>query len=384
MSDNFKINKDKIINDYYKCIGTFKNCEMLYKNKNDFTITENDNEEEREIKKGRTDDLLSNLGKVGEKAFKYIFALEILNLYPNIDTNSFETFFRKENPLKDFALKHGIDKNDKELTNILDYKDANNQKSHNFDYWFSIINLTMKDTINKFKKYIEYVSQSKILIDYCEKENEYNYYYDYYKEYFVPFLASIFPDIDLRGFDDFPHLTEKQLNKITTTKREVIKKSGDIFTRFRYASNNPDKKVFSLDEIYDIINDLTSFIEIIHQNNDNLNFDLNRIYSKRKMIEYKEKFDMTEEEIKNLYSLDLENIDIEIAITNGYNYNSIKNILSLGIEKNDLLDIMHEGLNARNILYFKSIGITDYKKMRDLLNEYIDDGIEINKKIYQK
>lgn len=375
MSTNYEINKKTILNDYYKCIGAYENCELLY-NENYLKIKDTDSVEDILIKKGRKEDLLSNLGKVGEKAFKYIYGLEILKTYPNIDANSFETFFRKENALKDFAEKHGISRDDERIINLLNYSDANNQKAHNFDYWFSIIKVIMDSTRENLKKFMEYKLQTKMLIKYCEDENEY-IFDPFYKEYSLPFLIAIFPGTDLKNLETIPSLKEKQLNRIIKTKREVIRNSGDIFTRFRYASNNPDNLVLSLDKIFDIITDIKEFIELVHNNNDNLDLNLEKEYAKKILLEYKDKLDLTEEEIKGLCDLD---IDLEPVLANGYNYTEVRRLLNIGISKEELPFVLSQRLNTRNILFFRNIGITDYITMREKLDEYILNGEIISKK----
>lgn len=47
MKSNYEINKDKILDDYYKCIGSFINCQNLYKRKSNYTIKKKDSEEDK-------------------------------------------------------------------------------------------------------------------------------------------------------------------------------------------------------------------------------------------------------------------------------------------------------------------------------------------------
>ena len=141
---NYEKNKEKIMDDFYKCIGTFENYKLLYGNKQ--TILDvylSDSDELKKIKKGRTEDLLSNLGKVGEKAFKYIFGLRILELYPNLSEEEFDKFFRKKGPLKDMANKKGINDNSEEFQKIINYEDFNKKENHNYHYWYLIIQTLM-------------------------------------------------------------------------------------------------------------------------------------------------------------------------------------------------------------------------------------------------
>ena len=157
---NYEINKQKIIDDYYLCLGAFQNCNELYQKRENFEILKDDTPSQIGIKKGRKADLLSNLGKVGEKAFKYIIGLENLRTYPNQDLNNFEMLWKKPNALKDFAKKHGIDEDNPNFIELKNYYDENNQKAHNFAYWFLVINIIMKDISKKFEQYMIYMIQS--------------------------------------------------------------------------------------------------------------------------------------------------------------------------------------------------------------------------------
>ena len=129
MKSNYDINKEKIIDDYYKCIGSFRNCEELYNKKKNYKILNTDTYEQKRIKKGMQEDLLSTLGKVGEKAFKYIIGLENLRINPNQDEATFEALWRKPNTLKEFAKKHGIADTHPKFIELLNYHDDNNQKA---------------------------------------------------------------------------------------------------------------------------------------------------------------------------------------------------------------------------------------------------------------
>lgn len=376
---NYEINMQKILEDYYLCLGTFVNCSELYANKESFQIVNTDTLEQIAIKRGREADLLSNLGKVGEKAFKYIIGLENLALYPNQDPNSFELLWKKVNVLKDFAKKHGIDENDPRFQELLNYNDENNQKAHNFDYWFSVMDLIIKDTSELFEKYMRYTIQSKMLIKECVENNEFKYtYITNYEdriELALPFRVAIFPNLLELRYDNVPSVPEAMLKIMIKTRKESFKKNGDIFTRLRYASNNPNHLKFNLDEVHEIIKNIVTFIQMIHENNNNLDFDLNKSFAKYKALEYKEYLNLPEEEIENLFSLDLTGNELALtAFESNYSYSSIKRLLDIGVPKQDIRKVMREGLYARSVEYFFNRGITDYSKMREYLDYFIENG----------
>ena len=369
--DNYTQNKNKVLDDYYKCIGAYRNCKSLYNNKNNYQLKRNDTEEEKLIKKGIEEDILSNLGKVGEKAFKYIIGLEKLKITPNADLTSFEEFFKKTGPLKEFAEKHGISREDERIKDLLDYEDENHQKSHNFDYWYTVLETITPKITQKFKKYIEYKAQSNMLIYYCNHENEFEYENDYYKQFSLPLIAAVFPKIIEYSYDNVPTLTKKQLKFILATKRESIKQSGDIFTRLRYSDNNKTNKTFNLTEINNLINLIIGFVEMIHENNDDLDFDLDLAFSKKRLKTLKEIFEISDKEIDNIYSLNLP-VDEYVTIfsNNIYSYASIKRILDLGLTKEELFEVMQEQMHAKDIKPYLEKGIRDFRKIREIIDEY--------------
>lgn len=383
MKSNYDINKEKILDDYYKCIGSFLNCEELYKKKAKYKIKKTDTEEEKSIKKGRQEDLLSTLGKVGEKAFKYIIGLENLRINPNQDEASFEALWKKPNTLKDFAKKHGIPETNPQFIELLNYHDDNNQKAHNFDYWFSVINLLMKKTSEKLEKFITYTIQTDVLIKYCKQNDEFKYYGVYidseYEELSLAFRAALFPYLINMQYDNVPCVSEEEMKKIIKLQRKIIKKNGDIFTRLRYASNNVTNIHFNIDEVFELISIFINFIKMIHENNDSLDFDLDKNYAKIQALKHKEYLNVSEEEINNLFSLDIMGTELALTIfETNYSYKGIKDLLEVGVKKEDLRKVMREGLTARVIKEFFKRGITDYYEMRNIIDKYLDETYKEN------
>ena len=379
MSSNYESNFKRIMEDYYICLGAFNNCTTLYKlNMKSDNLIEDKNEA-KEIKKGMEADLLSNLGKVGEKAFKYIIGLENLKLYPNQDEYSFELLWKKTNVLKDFAKKHGINEDDKRFIALINYYDENNQKAHNFDYWYSVIDLIMPEISHKFYKFMEYTIQTKTLLEYCEDNDEFrNTYilnYDDIDEVSLPLRAAIFPNLVELQFNNFPSAPGFQVEWMIKSRLEAMKRNGDIFTKLRYASNNPTHQKFNLDEVYNLMKSIVDFIKMIHQANNDLNFDLLKYYAKNKSIELSKILKVSEEEINNLFSLDLTGQELALTIyETNYSYSNLKKLLDIGVPKADLRKVIREGLQSRAIAYFYSLGITDYGKMSELIEYYNKHG----------
>lgn len=387
---NYELNMRKIIDDYYKCIGSFYNCYKLYEQKDNNLIIISDMKEQVAIKKGMQEDLLSNLGKVGEKAFKYIIGLENLTINPNQDENTFESLWKKSSALKEFARKHGIEETNEKLIELINYHDDNNQKGHNFHYWFSVMNTTMPSISNKFEKYMEYNIQSKILINDCHEKEEFKYTYELNYENItdlaLPFRAAIFPNLLELKYESIPSIPKNILAMMIKSRKKAIKKNGDIFTRLRYASNNQNNLSFDINEVFNLIKNIIVFISMIHENNNNLNFDLNKAFAKYKALEYKEYLGMSEEEIKNIFTLDLTGTELALtAFENNYSYENIKKLLEIGVPKEDLRKVIRERLQSRTVKYFFDMGIRNYEKMRSYLDYYIENGnVPLEEKRYKK
>ena len=165
MSENYRIKMENIIGDYYLCLGTFNNCVELYNKRESFEINNTDPDDIRKIKQAQIYDLMSNLGKVGEKALKYIIALQKVKVAPNEDLKSLEAVYKGDNAMRYFAKQLGFDIDNTDIQEIFDYKDYNNQKSHNFDYLFLIIERLIPEQFNKFKNYVLYDIQSRLMKD---------------------------------------------------------------------------------------------------------------------------------------------------------------------------------------------------------------------------
>ena len=389
MKTNYEINKEKIMDDYYKCIGAFINCEKLFKDRESYKIIKGTPKEEKLTKQGIQEDILSNLGKVGEKAFKYIIGLENLKINPNQDENTFESLWKKNNTLKEFAKKHGIKEDNKRLEQLLNYIDDNNQKAHNFHYWFLVIDTIMNTTRKKFEKFIEYTIQSDVLINYCEENNEFKYLVDneddQKEELSLAFRAALFPNLINVVYDNVPSIKESEMIKMIWLKKVIIKKNGDIFTRLRYASNNKEHEKFRVEEVYEIINIIIRFIKMIHENNDNLDFDLDKSYAKEQALRFKEYLKLSEQEINDIFDLDIIGTDLAlIAFENNYKKENIINLLNMGVKKEDLNIVISLNLTPRIINYFFKKGINDYIEMRELINNYLDEYIPEEEKIYKK
>jgi len=261
MAVDKELKMQDILSDYESALAKFENIDFLYNSHKDkFTITEEDDEQTIIRKKARLNELLVDLGRVGELALKYIIKLKQLELYPNQTIDQFrkEALFKK-GQLKNLASKQKV--SEEELDELLNYEDINNQPFHNFDYLFSIIEKLMQPQATSFYKIIEYSMLSReIKKEPLSKDERRN------------FEDVIFPEYTVRPMQDEEEEREVR-ERIINLRRDTIRDSGDIFTRLRYFSNNPHDKEFDFQSIYDLMKDIIMSIRTIHECNDDVEYD---------------------------------------------------------------------------------------------------------------
>lgn len=379
MNENYKIKMENIIGDYYLCLGAFNNCIELYNKRNSFKININDTEETKKLKQAQTNDLMSNLGKVGEKALKYIIALQKIKIAPNEDLNSLESIFRGDNAMKYFVKQLGFNLDDPNIQEIFNYKDHNNQKSHNFDFLFLIIERLIPEQFQKIKNYILYSIQGELIKTAIDKE-EINPSFGFIR-------AIIFPKFTIEAGFTYDELEEMPNNRKMKTSeydtyRKIINQSGDIFTRLRYYSNDPKDKEFNLDNIFKIINYFVQYIKMIHINNNNLNFDLEECFAKTQALNNLPLLYISNNEVNNIFNLDI-NLKIKEKLLfeekkyrelgeNPYNYKMVEQLIKLNLPWEYINKIINCNLAPRFVEFCLSNGINDVYEMNDLYEEYIN------------
>jgi len=379
MSENYRIKMENIIGDYYLCIGSFNNCVELYNKRECFKINDNDSEEIKKIKEAQLDDLMSNLGKVGEKALKYIIALQKVKVAPNEDLKSLEAVYRGDNAMKYFAKQLGFDLENDNISEIFNYKDYNNQKAHNFDYLFLIIEKLIPKQFNKITNYILYDIQSNLMKEAVVKgeiDSSANYV-----------RAIIFPRFSIEaGFtwdeeEEIPQ--ERKMDKqVYEVYRETIKQSGDIFTRLRYYSNDPKDKKFNLEDIFEIIDYFVQYIKIIHNNDNNLEFNLEEYFAKVQSFNNSHLLYLSNDDINDIFSL---NVDLKIKEKllfqekdyrdfgeETYSYKFVQKLIQLKLPTDFIAEVIDYKLTPRFVEFCLSKGIDDVHKMNDLYDQYIE------------
>jgi len=354
MSENYRIKMENILGDYYLCLGSFNNCVELYERRESFKINDNDSEETKKIKEAQIKDLMSNLGKVGEKALKYIIALQKVKVAPNEDLRSLEAVYRGDNAMKNFAKQLGFDLENSDIQEIFDYKDYNNQKSHNFDYLFLIIEKIMPNQFNKIKNYILYNIQSSLMREAITK-GEIDATFSFTR-------AIIFPQFAIEAgftYEEQEEIPDKRKmnKKECEVYRKIIKQSGDIFTRLRYYSNDPKDREFDLEDIFKTINYFIQYIIIIHENKDNLDFDLEEYFALMQAFDNSKLLYLSDEDIFNIFNLNVslmikekllfqEKIHIELGEW-PYTYKMVEGLIKLNLSSDYIVKIIDHKLPYR-------------------------------------
>lgn len=385
MSENYEIKMKNILGDYYLCIGAYYNCLKLYRQRDEFIIKENDSEEIKKIKEAQMNDLLSNLGKVGEKALKYIIALQKVKIAPNEDLKSLESIYRGDNAMKHFAKQLGINIEDAEIQEIFNYKDYNNQKAHNFDYLLLIIEKLMPEQYSNIRSYILYNIQSQLLKK-AIKDKKISKSFEFIRALILP------NDVIKFGFatnyDGGKELPKSKQIKLKDYKKygDIIKQSGDIFTRLRYYSNNPKDKNFNLDDVFQVISYFVHYIMIIHENNDNLDIDISESFALESSLKNKSLLYLSEEEIIEIFSLSID-LGTKIKLLfqskevkefgcklNGhgvYSTENVKQLIQLNLSSDDISDIIEANLQPRFVEYCLSNNIRFVAQMQDIYERYL-------------
>lgn len=346
-----------ILSDYESALAKFENIDFLYQSHKDkFTITEEDDEQTITRKKARLNELLVDLGRVGELALKYIIKLKQLELYPNQTLEQFrkDALFKK-GQVKSLALRQHL--SEEELNALLNYEDINNQPFHNFDYLFMIIEKLMPKQAQNFYKIIEYFMLSReIKKEPLSKDERRN------------LEDVIFPEYTVRPMMDEEE-EQAVRERIINLRRDTIRESGDIFTRLRYFSNNPHDKEFDFKSIYDLMNDIIMSIKTIHECNDDINYDPIEGYGKIMALENPDLVYRPAHELRDIFNLYRSKTDAYgllglLFSAKDYQFDEIKEITEMpGINPKDYVTVFCNDLKKEEIEFFLKYGITNYDHM---------------------
>ena len=359
---DFDKKMNDIISDYYSAIGKFMNVSETI-SLNTFKIDDNDDEEMMKVKEGCQREILIDLGRVAELAFKYIIKIRRMELYPNepyenieVDGHKIRGFKDKETlndgVIRDFANKVGFPQS--QVDSIVNVAGIG-PKAHNFNYLYSIVDRLMPDVKNKLNEVIGIKFKSNNIADVVDER-------DLDEEYVV------FPNESLKTRVDMEKERMDIINLINS-RIQTIEDSGDIFTRLRYFANNPFDKTFDIEEVYELVKDIVLFIRLVHLSNENLYFNPEIAFSFDTLKNNPDYSRFSINDIKRIYSHDKVK-DNTSAIMDAIFYSgklTIDEIMEIldcdQVDVKDYTYVFVHSLNLETIFYFRSIGIYDYEDM---------------------
>lgn len=360
--------KKDIEKDFYNCLGAFKNFYTLMNTFPNLEINDTDSEEEKNIKQAQIDDLLVQLGRIGELAFKYLLKLKQTELHSNW---SYEQFLKQPifaiGSIKDLATKGKIAQSDAD--EIISFHDPNNQKAHNFAYLGLVTKKLMSDTYSNFEKIIDYSFQTQAVLQVLRNMD--NQHFDWEIRYGSYGQLVIFPCLI---WTDFIDIDAEKLQRIVSKLKDKANSSGDIFTRFRYFSNNTgDKgsKQYNMNDviaIFSYIKSLVIFVTGIHKNNGGLLTNPESIFGREQALKYPKLTGRNPDEINSIFEefLNDDPLDLCEKLFSGYRIDELKKIEQLCKEYglSSYMVIQH-GIYSDELILLHGNGCDDYLEMQD-------------------
>ena len=325
--------------------------------------------------------LLTDLGRTGEFSLKYILLLKQMRDYPN---QSFEEF--NAHPLYAIADRastknlykdiYGMDVSKIEL---IEESKRNHrlQPLHDFDYLFEMLGILDTGLTNDIYRNLELCVKS----DAAAKSNLADW---------IKVMSVCFPQY---GYEDFLNINEEVIQEYKDEFDRVMHDSGDVFTRLRYLSNNPDNKQYSLSDMLSLLGYLTNYTKVVHEANyDDLNKNVDVGFSKLRILEKKKevivaespvegrvqfcKEQFTEEKafLDKLFSIDRvinnKNLQEAIGLRTFLSTEEVMELLDLNYSDEELYSIIANSLNVEKLKYFNDNGITSVTDVIRLLAKY--------------
>ena len=355
---------EDILSDYYNTIGKFNNVSNLIVAKS-YEINSTDDDETKKIKEGQQREILVDLGRIAEMAFKYLIKIRRMDLFPKepyldtVDvTGATVRGFKDKETLKAAVIReigNKVHASQTDIDVILNVTGIG-PSSHNFNYLYLIIDKLMADIRNKFNEVTSLNIKSQIAYKVLKEEDSSE------REYIA------FPNTALKTAEEH-NKEKKQVIDLINKRNNLISESGDIFTRLRYYANNPFDKNFDIEEVYKLARDIIFFIELVHMNNENLNFNSEASFSHYILKNNPNLTRFTKEEIEKIYSLNKVKDNPShlldcIYFSRGLTIDEIIDIVNCDeVNEDDYTSILTNSLTLEKILYFRSIGIYDYHEM---------------------
>lgn len=356
---DYNLKMKDILEDYFQMIDEFDLITSTITN-NKFTIDENDNEETKRKKENQKKKVLQDLGRILELAFKYILKLKRLEIAdpqePYISNNSKNNngFREKETfpkpVVNDLANRCHIpqSKVDSDIYSVI----GTDPPAHNFTYLYRIIEVILPGISKSMKDFFGYTLKSRIALEEIDDEFERPEY-------------AVFPEDIWTEHRDKEQIDEETIKRIEN-RIKTINENGDIFTRLRYFSNNPNNKNFNVEEIYELTRDVVNFTKAIHLNNERLDLDSRLLFASFMISTNSEFSRFSQEETKKLINNKRIQHNPEILMdTLFYSrlpYNDVDALLSMKqIDESEYVFLFTSDVTIELVNYFTQKGIKNFE-----------------------
>lgn len=353
---------EEIISDYNLAIAEFENATLVY----DAIKELNDSK--------REEALIIWLANIGELAFKYVMRLEQISrrTYSSYESYKSEEFVDDRTKdrvhIRDFAnAAHIIPRSNfaSQCSDIINFKGK--EIGHNFYYLYLVINHLFPNQVHNLNSIINFKNKSEKVLKSDLPED--------LKKQFSIFTNKTIDNIDL---------TEEQRRTLEFINNTILSTSGDAFVTLRYFDNNPNKKIYNLDDIYHLIENIITFVKAIHISNDDINCDIENSYVKMKILEHYEKFGKTQDFINRVFSHPrlLREFDIQEAIllyTNLSDSEIIELLNDSNISNSSLYLLIRNNINHSEYEFFLSKGVsnpTDIIMMKENNDDILLSGLK--------
>jgi len=352
--------------DFYNCLGAYKNVSEIMKSIENLRIIDSDTEEKRILKQAQIDDILVQLGRIGELAYKYLLKLKQIQIYPD---QSYEQFSQTEQIYKNGLITDLTNKGlipPKEAETIKSFNDENKQKFHNFMYLHLLLSALTPMTIENFEKMINYRIQSRIvaraLHNMSKEEREEEIENGSYCQ------LLLFPNLIWN--DNFYINTEK-MDRLISSIKDKASTSGDIFTRFRYYSNNHNNVQFNVDDTKRInfyMGSLVKFISGVHRNHNDLLTPAESIHAHDMSENYK--FAVARKDTDSIIDTFVNDDSLTLCkkLFSGYSVEELKRIEEL-CKKYDFLSltVVDSGISPEKLEVLHNKGIDSEERLQEYL-----------------
>ncbi len=354
--------------DFYNCLGAYENVSKIMKSIEDLRITDSDTVKERLLKQGQIDDILVHLGRIGELAYKYLLKLKQIQIYPH---QSYEQFSQTEQIYKNGLITDLTNKGlipPEKADTIKSFSDENNQKFHNFMYLHLILSALTPMTIENFEKMINYRIQSKEVVRALRNMSKEEREEEIENGSYCQLL--LFPNLIWN--DNFDINTEK-MDRLISSIKDKASTSGDIFTRFRYYSNNPNNVQLNVDDtkmIYFYMGSLVKFIDGVHRNHNDLLTPAESIHAHDMSEKYPKVVGRTSEVTDSIIDTFVNDDPLILCkkIFSGYSVEELKRIEEL-CKKYDFLSltVVDSGISPEKLEILHNKGIDSEERLQEYL-----------------